>query len=331
MRTTRSWAGTLEATLTALLLVACAPRVEGAGPPVVVPALEGDGLRMADGVRLPLRVWPAEGGAPKAIFVALHGFNDYGNAFDRPATYWAKAGITTYAYDQRGFGAAPERGLWPGTETLVDDLRSAIALIGGRHPGVPLYVVGESMGGAVAMVALAGPRPPGVAGVVLAAPAVWGWRTMNPFYRATLWLGAHIIPWSHVSGRGMKIKPSDNRDMLIALARDPLTIKETRVDAVYGLVELMDRAYGAAGKLELPILFLYGDNDQLVPREPTLEVLRRLRAPRRVRVYPSGFHMLLRDLDADMVLGDIVAWVNDPTAPLPSGNEPPPLRRVAGG
>jgi len=50
----------------------------------------------------------------KAVILALHGFNDYANAFDGPGEIWAKEGIVTYAYDQRGFGAAPERGLWPG-------------------------------------------------------------------------------------------------------------------------------------------------------------------------------------------------------------------------
>ena len=91
-------------------------------------------------------------GEPKAVILGVHGFNDYSNAFAMPAEWWAKHGIATYAYDQRGFGAAPDHGYWPGTATLVSDLRTAARTIKARHPHVPLWLVGDSMGGAVVMV-----------------------------------------------------------------------------------------------------------------------------------------------------------------------------------
>jgi alpha-beta hydrolase superfamily lysophospholipase len=309
-------------------LAACAPRIDAAGPAIVAPAIEADHVRAADGSRLALRVWPAEG-ETKAVIVAVHGFNDYGNAFEEPARFWAGRGVTTYAYDQRGFGDSGRRGTWPGVDTMVDDLRAVTRLVGNAHEDVPLYLVGESMGGAAVMALMARPEAPTVAGMVLVAPAVWGWQTMNPFYRASLWLGAHLMPWNTVTGRGLGIKPSDNRDMLVALSKDPRTIKHTRIDAVYGLVNLMDEAYDAAPRLETPALVLYGDNDELVPRKPTFEMLARLSAPHRVAIYPTGFHMLLRDLGAEIVLADVVAWIADPSAPLPSGHERVEQRSVA--
>ena len=151
--------------------------------------------------------------------------------------------------------------------------------------------------------------------------AVWGWKSMNIFYKAGLWLGAHIIPWATPSGRGFGIKPSDNRDMLIALSKDPHIIKRTRIDSVYGLVNLMDAAYDSAPDITTPALVLYGDNDELIPKKPTYEMLSRLAAPHRVALYDTGYHMLLRDLDAEPVLTDIAAWIKDREAPLPSGRE----------
>src|SRR5205823_13958889 len=135
-----------------------------------------------------------------------------------PARALAWHGIATYAYGQRGFGAAPARGRWVGRWQLAEDLATASRLVRARHPGVPLYLLGESMGGAVVTVAMAGetgtPRP--VAdGVILAAPAVWGRPTMNVFERAALWLGVHALPDLAVSGRGLiRIRPSDNFAML---------------------------------------------------------------------------------------------------------------------
>ena len=237
---------------------------------------------------------------------------------------WAADGITTYAYDQRGFGETAQRGLWPGVETMVDDLRTALGLARAAHPGAPLFIVGESMGGAAAMVLMAGPDPPEIDGMVLVAPAVWGWQSMNPFYRAGLWLGAHTVPWQTVTGRGLGIKPSDNREMLIALAKDPAIIKRTRIDALYGLVNLMDAAFDAAPRIAaVPTLVLYGERDELIPKAPTYAMLKRLAAPHRVAIYPTGYHMLLRDLDAAIVLADVAAWIADPSAALPSGHERP--------
>src|SRR5919199_2038019 len=75
------------------------------------PRLEAQRFVTADGAVLPLRRWLPEG-APKAVVLALHGFNDYSNGFAAPGPEWAAEGIATYAYDQRGFGAAPQRGQW---------------------------------------------------------------------------------------------------------------------------------------------------------------------------------------------------------------------------
>ena len=74
----------------------------------------------ADGAELPLRSWLPQAGPPDAVLVALHGFNDYSNFFDGPGRWLAGRGIASYAYDQRGFGGAPHRGLWAGTEALAE-------------------------------------------------------------------------------------------------------------------------------------------------------------------------------------------------------------------
>ncbi|HET6223015.1 MAG TPA: alpha/beta fold hydrolase [Dongiaceae bacterium] len=307
-----------------LFLGACAPRLQAPGTDAAVPALAADHLVMADGVQLPLRIWlPA--GQPKAVILALHGINDYSNAFEAPATRWASAGIATYAYDQRGFGETQQRGLWPGEARLVDDLRTAAALIAARHPGVPLYLLGESMGGAVVMAAAASPQPPQATGLILAAPAIWGRETQGPLQSSLLWTAAHTMPWMTLTGRGLNIKPSDNIDMLRKLSRDPLVIKETRVDTLYGLVNLMDSAYEAAPRLPPHTLILYGSREDVMPESAVLSMLHRL-PPRPadrplVALYPRGYHMLLRDLDAGIVLDDIAAWISHPGAPLPSGGD----------
>ncbi len=193
----------------------------------------------------------------KAIILALHGFNDYSNAFEGPGEAWAKRGIATYAYDQRGFGAAPERGFWPGRAALAADAATASQILRRLYPGVPLYLLGDSMGGAVAVVAMTGESGapiPDVDGVILTAPAVWGRATMDLAPKTALWIGVRLMPGLTLSGRSLHILASDNIPMLRALGHDPLVIKETRVDTIWGLVNLMDAALDLAPALRRTVV-----------------------------------------------------------------------------
>lgn len=304
----------------AVPLAACGPEGREAGPRTESPHLAAEFVSVADGTRLPLRRWQADG-PPHAAILGVHGFNDYSNAFAAAAGNWAAAGVVVYSFDQRGFGAADTPGIWPGAATMVDDLADVAAAVAERHPALPVYVVGVSMGGAVAMVALADRRLPGIAGTVLVGPAVWARETMPLTHRAGLWLAARTVPWLRLGGRGLGIRPSDNVEMLRALGADPLIVKETRVDAMQGVVDLMDRAYAAAPAVVGPVLLLYGANDEIIPREPTGSTVCRRGGPWRVGVYPNGWHMLLRDRQAEVVHTDILAWIDDPAEPLPSGAE----------
>ncbi len=319
-----------------LWTAACAPSRMPSGPGATTPTLTAERLVANDGMALPLRVWPVPdnpGHPPKAVILALHGFNDYGKAFEAPAIYWSARGIATYAYDQRGFGESPHRGLWAGTGRMVEDLKIATELINARHPGVPVYLLGESMGAAVVILAMAGEDPPTVDGVVLSAPAVWARETMPFYQRGALWMASRLIPWAKFTGRGLGIQASDNLEMLYALGRDPLVIKRTRVSAMEGLTNLMSDALTAAPRFRGRALVLYGKKDEVVPREPVLKFWRELPRPAtggpRPVLYPNGWHMLLRDLEAELVLADIAAWATVPEAPLPSGADDGALVRLA--
>jgi acylglycerol lipase len=304
-----------------LLLAACAPSF--APPPEggMTPQVTDEVLVARDGARLALRRWDAAGTAPRAVIVALHGMSDYSNAFDMPAKVWAKRGITTLAYDQRGFGRNDNPGIWAGADVMRADLDDAIAAARSRYPGVPVFALGESMGGAVVLTALASDRPPQADGAILVAPAVWSRGDMPLTYRAALFLAAHLVPGmilsNNAASRVVTIIPSDNIEMLRALSRDPLFQKNTRTGTLYGLVNLMDEARTAAQRIKTapPLLFLYGANDQIIPAKPTGAVIADLGSKAVVKRYEHGYHMLLRDLEGELVDRDIADWVLDRKPP----------------
>ncbi len=295
------------------------------------PPVMADGFFMTrDGIRLPMREWNATGAYknhPRAVILALHGMDDYSHAFAIPAPLWARAGITTLAYDQRGFGAGPDPGSWAGADVMRRDLCDFVAVAKARFPGVPLFVLGESMGGAVVLTALAKDKgtdadfPAQIDGAILVAPAVWARADMPLSYRVSLFVVAHLFPGMILSNsaasRVVTIIPSDNIAMLRELARDPLVLKKTRADTLSGLVNLMDQARTAAARVKAPppILLLYGARDQVIPAASTQAAIADLQTAvdgqLSIHHYPNGYHMLLRDLDAHTVQTDVAAWVLD--------------------
>ncbi len=292
----------LLAVLLLLLLGGCAA---GVGRP---PAPAGE---------LPSRIWPASGPA-RAVLLAVHGFNDHKGAFALLARELAPRGVTLVAYDQRGFGANPDRGFFPGWETLVLDLRAQLVKVREAYPGLPLFVLGESMGAAVVVAALSAPDAPRVRGAILAAPAAWGGRELPWLYRALLTVAAALAPDLRVTGASLGRRASDNLEVLQALARDPLFIRETRLAALRGLVALMDRAQERAPDFRLPVLVLVGARDEIVPPEVQRRFAQRLGSPLcRLVVYPDGWHLLFRDLQRARVAEDVLAWLEG--RPLPSG------------
>ena len=252
-------------------------------------------------------MWQAEGPV-RGVIVALHGMNDYGETFRPAAEHWRGQGFTTYAYDQRGFGRTLGDGVWPGTDALTRDVTDAVRLVQARHPGVPVYLVGESMGGAVALAALGSEEPPSVAATVLIAPGLQGWSRLGWLERAGLWTLAHLTPAEPLSGRGLDLKPSDNVDRLKAMAADPFILKRVRADALYGLVMLMEAANQRLATVQGPVLFIHGDQDDIAPMAAARDAHSALGSRSDFAVIEGGFHLLLHGKEQDLVFNRVAAF-----------------------
>ncbi len=253
------------------------------------------------------------------VIIAVHGFNDYSDFIKDSALFFEKRKLAVYSYDQRGFGETETRGRWSGWKAMTNDLTTFIALIKQVHPDTPVFILGVSMGGAVTIITMTQSASPDVHGVILVAPAVWARSEMPFFQRLVLWIAAHTIPWKKVTGQSLGITASDNIEMLEELGKDPLVIKETRIEALYGMSDLMDKAFESAEGFRVMSLILYGEKDEIIPREPIFDFYERLplrsQDQQRMILYENGYHMLLRDLQSEKVMKDIVDWINDQTKP----------------
>jgi alpha-beta hydrolase superfamily lysophospholipase len=302
-------------------LTACGmtPRVQTTPTEAQSPRLEQAAAMMADGARLPLRAWlPA--GPPRAAIVAVHGLNDYSAGFERTGAFLARRGFAVYAYDQRGFGGTAQKGIWAGGDRMADDARQVALLLRARHADLPLYALGESMGGAVLLRALQRHPPGWIDAVALIAPAVWNREHMRRYQRLPLNVLAHSWRGLKLSGRITGRKPSDDPAELRKLREDPLVIRKTRVDVLWGIADLMDDVTREPTAPGVPALVLYGAHDEIVPAQPMCAWLK-AQTPEgwQTGLYPSGWHLLTRDLDAARALEDLAAWFEQPRVALPSG------------
>lgn len=284
-----------------------------------------------DGAELGLSAWLPQPDQqaelqPWAVIIALHGMNDYAGAFYLAGPWFAAHDVAFYAYDQRGFGRSPDRGVWGGLDLMTEDVRTAVAVARRAHPGAIVAVVGKSMGGAAAIATFGSDAPPQVDRLILSAPAVWGWSTLPDSYALTLWVGAHTFPWRAVQPPRRvqrRIVASDNREALLRAGRDPNMIWTTRIDAVYGLVGLMEQAAQRTDNLQGEVLYLSGAHDQIIPRASAIAAARRLPAGARTASYANGYHWLLRDQQREVVFEDMLTYLRDPAAQFPS--QAPPL------
>ena len=270
-----------------------------------------------DGSTLEAHVWDYS--KPQHIVLGVHGFNDYSKSFERLAQHLvSETQATVYAYDQRGFGANPQPGVWPGSEELINNLRHIAAQLRERYPGLPLTVIGESMGGAVVLIAAS--ETPGLAvdQIILKAPAVWGAQSMPLYQRLSLYTMNLIAPEMSFTGRGLSslgIRPTDDPEVSRDLSRDPLVIKATRVSSLAGVTELMGRAQTQTNLPSQRTLVLYGLRDKIIPPQPVCDWLTNLNSAKPatlktdVIVYKEGWHMLTRQLSAQETLEDIAHWI----------------------
>jgi alpha-beta hydrolase superfamily lysophospholipase len=290
----------------AAVALASRPRIEPAlRPRRQAPALHDDAVIAGDGVRLPLISWRPE--QPAAIMLGLHGYGDYRRAFRLAGPWLAARRIALFAYDQRGFGESEARGRWPGAAELIQDLAETVRLLRERHPALPLYVIGESMGGAVALAGLGQGKVTGVDRLLLVAPAVRGGVPLRELHDLALRLGALALPWLAVAlRRGARpwLEPGEAG----RLADDPLILREISVSAYDGLIELANQASDDPAAPLPPTLLLYGELDTTIPRV-AIDDLALRHDHLTLKLYPEHHHLLLHEKGAQAVLEDCLAWL----------------------
>jgi alpha-beta hydrolase superfamily lysophospholipase len=261
----------------------------------------------SDGANMPYRFWRAN--APRAAVLLLHGACDYSGAFDEIAPKLARRGFTCLAYDQRGFGATASRGSWATVERLVEDAGDAVAFLRRRAGAdLPLFIVGESMGGAVAVHAAAKYPALKSEGLVLVAPGALSSAVRRVFYEWAVrllrfWRRNSELVFERVSG--WELTPS----AAIRLMGDPLVMTGIKPETFAGLVALGYGAVKEARKVKTPALTLVAGKDDLLRKACIGRLHANLAGDKRWIEFAGAPHMLLHWYEGEAVLREAAHWM----------------------
>jgi alpha-beta hydrolase superfamily lysophospholipase len=284
-------------------------------PRAAPPRLDEEAFVAGDGLRLPLARWSPK--TPrKALALGLHSYGDYRQAFRLVGPQLADHGIELIAYDQRGFGETATRGEWGGSEGLILDLAEAVGALREASSGTPLVVIGESMGGSVALAGVGQGIVRDLDALILAAPGVRGDIPMRQLHDLALRLGALALPWLAVELR-RGARPWLDAEEALRLAEDPLILRRLSVGTYDGLVELATLASALPKSKLPPTLLLHGELDRTIPRAAINELIARLAGGLSHRHYPERHHLLLHEHGTEQVVQDCLAWLSE-TLPEPA-------------
>jgi len=262
----------------------------------------------AGGVRLFRRAWRPAGPA-RGVVVNLHGLGDHSALYPALVDHLTARGFVVHAPDLRGNGRSPgQRGYLARWSVLREDLRSLVTLVTREEPGLPVFLLGNSLGGLVVL-DYALHYPAGIRGVVAAAPPL-----------GRLGVPALLLALGRIMSRLWPRFSLQTGMDLTGLARDPAVRETVLADPLFHrrgtarlsteVVNTIAAVQAAAPRFPLPVLILHGGSDRLVPPDGSRAFIARVGHPdHELREYTGGYHVLFADIDREQVLSDLERWI----------------------
>ncbi len=259
------------------------------------------------GVRIHLRSWEPSGPA-RALVAVCHGLNSHSGQYRWVAERLTKDGLAVVALDLRGRGLSDgERFYVEDVADYVADLRQAIAIGKERHPGLPVFLLGHSVGGVVSCV-FALDHQAEIDGLICES---FAFQVPAPgFVLSAVKALSRVAPRLGVLALHMKDFTRD-LDALAVLEADPLTKNETQPAAtVAALVRADERLHDNFDKITRPVLILHGSDDRAtICRGSEFFHRHAGSSDKTLKIYEGHYHDLLNNIGKEEVLADIRDWI----------------------
>lgn len=261
-----------------------------------------------DGIKLFLRTWRPTG-TPRAVIVIVHGFKAHSGLYEWAGAQLAAQGFSVYALDLRGHGRSEGDRLEVEKFTdYVADVHQLVLLAKSRDPGLQVFMLGHSAGGVVGC-GYALEHQQELAGYVCES---FAHEVPAPDFALAILKGiSHIAPHAHV------LKLDDD-----SFSRDPAFVERMKTDpliervgyparTVAEMVRADERLKREFNLITLPVLIIHGTEDKVtLPHGSQRFYDNGGSSDKTLKLYEGHFHDLLNDVGKEIVLADILAWIN---------------------
>jgi alpha-beta hydrolase superfamily lysophospholipase len=266
--------------------------------------------KTSDGLEIYSKEWEPDGKV-KGVVCLLHGVGEHTGRYEHVGEALAEAGYIMAGFDIRGFGQSQgKRGHVPSAETYFDDIDSFLAEVAKRHPSVPRFLYGHSMGGILSL-AYTPVRKPDVRGVIVSGP---GLRTALEEQKFKLFLvktlGALLPSMTLISGVDSNTLSHDP-EVAPKYDSDPLVHHIVSLGWGKAMLGVIDLAFKQAPNFPLPLLMLHGSEDVLSYPKGSREYARLAPQDKVTLKMWEGFkHEVQNEVGRADVFKYMVEWLN---------------------
>ena len=262
----------------------------------------------ANEVKLYYQSWHPQALA-QAILVIVPGIGGHSGIFTNMVEYLIERNYSVYSFDLRGNGKSPgQRGYINSWAELRADLKAFLNLVTNQEPSLPLFLIGQSMGGTIALDYVLREKPK-LQGLILMSPGLG--LGVSPW---KLWLGqllSHL--WPHFAlDTGIDLSAGSRLpEQVAAFAQDPLRHSQGTARLATELLKTIAWIKAHGTELRVPLLILHGGADRVtLPESSRLFWSSLTLADKERREYSGSYHELHNDLNYREVLADMEDWLN---------------------
>ena len=263
-------------------------------------------IESAGGLKIFVRSWIPE--AARSVIVIVHGFNSHSGEYGWVAEQLGGRGFAVYAGDLRGRGTSDgERFFVNSLDEWVSDVAAVMTLARSRERGLPVFLLGHSAGGVISCVYTLEHQPE-LAGLICES---FAHELPAPDFALAVFKGlSHVAPHAHI----LRLKNEDfSRDPEVVRAKnsDPLLAHEIQPTQVLAeLVRADERLRREFPLVTLPVLILHGTADRATRPSGSQRFYDNVGSrDKTLKLYDGHFHDLLNDVDKDIVMNDVSAWI----------------------
>jgi acylglycerol lipase len=252
----------------------------------------------------------------RAVVVIVHGLHEHSARYAHVGARLAAAGFAVYAADHRGHGRSDgRRANIERMALIVEDLDSFVRFTIERHPGLPVFMVGHSFGGLIALHYATEPRAteePGTLldGLVVSGPAVQV-LAGSALQRRLAGVLSVLVPNLGVVAIDADQKISRDPEVVRAYRADPLVYRG-KVKARTGaeMLAMMEGLPARLPRLSIPLLLLHGTDDRICALAGSAMVHERVSSPdKTLRQYQGLYHEVFNEPERDTILTDLISWL----------------------